>query len=270
MKKLLFWAVFAVIAHGYSCSFAQMSLSQREIKKRVDPQKEAVSEPLVVQNLSRSDIRVKIYFEDVVFESSYDGVKGFVPTVSGKDSCAGWVHVQPAEMMLKAQEKGEVVYSVKAPQGGQKACSGALIFERLPLDAAGQADAGVNIISRSACLFFLEATDAVRQAGLRDVSSAHNAIEGHLVNSGDAFLSGPAAYYVLDEKSVVVDRGDVKKLYLPPGAKAAISFKVDPKIPDGRYVLVVTLDAGEGAMLTSEAAFEKDAAGGIRILREGA
>lgn len=270
MKRLLFWAVFAVIAHGYSCSFAQMSLSHREVKKRVSPQGEGVSDSLTIQNLSRSDIKVKIYFEDIVFVPTYDDIKGFVPASQEKKSCASWIRVQPAELMLKAQEKGEVTYSVKAPEGGEKSCSAALIFERVPLDAVGDPDADVNIISRSACLFFVETTDAVRHAELRNVDFAQGAVGGYLVNSGNAFLSGSVAYYVLDEQSVVVDRGDVKKIYLPPGAERALSIKLDPKITPGRYVLVVALDAGEAGMLTNEAGFEKDAAGGIKILPKGA
>jgi hypothetical protein len=140
---------------------------------------------------------------------------------------------------------------------------GVLFFEKksAPLSTG----TALDIVTRVGCLFFIESKDSTRKGAIEGLQISADTLSGSFINQGDVVLIPTTTYYIMDEGGMVVDRGEVGKLYLPPGATAPWQFNVPGNLGSGRYSLIINSDLGEGNVVVKEIALAKDASGRITI-----
>ena len=155
---------------------------------------------------------------------------------------------------------------MKIPQDIQGGHYGVLFFEK-GLTSKEEIN-GVRLITRVGCLFFIEAKDKIKKAKVRDLKIiANKRLEGKISNSGNVVFIPEGVYYLMSENSVV-DRGQIKTLYLPPKETGMFTVDLPKKMKAGRYTLVITFDLQDGDSVVKEMDFYNDVSGQIRILEE--
>jgi hypothetical protein len=69
----------------------------------------------------------------------------------------------------------------------------------------------------------------------------------------------------MNAQGVIADRGEVRKLFVPPGETGEFAIALKKDMPAGSYTLVMTSDLEEGDVLVKEIDFKKTAAGTLSI-----
>ena len=265
MKKLYLLFISLVICLSfYSLTYAQVIADKREMKLTIEPGQK-FSDTITVENTSNKDITVKAYLEDVGYESPYNELKCCSPLGSTSYSSGKWVSITPDLFIIPKKAKQTITYNVNVPNNAKGGYYNILFLEVTPNTAVG--DKGISLVTRSGFPFFLETKDKKRSGKIEDISIAQDSIKGYLINSGNVILITQGTFYIMDEKGIVSDRGDIAKFYLPPEAKAPFTIKLSNQITKGKYTVVINFDLEEGKTLVKEVDFSKDASGEIKILK---
>ncbi len=241
---------------------AQLFLEEGKVSLAVSPG-ERIDKSLVLHNTSAQNADVKVYWEDFQYTAPYEGTKDFLPAGTAAASASTWVTYAPREFTIPPFGIQKIDYSIAVPQDDKGGHYGVLFFEKS--SAPAQNEKGLTIITRVGCLFFLEAKDRAKTAVLEDLNSTSSAVTGHFNNKSDAILIPRITYYFMQEGELVVDRGELKKLYVPPGASASWSIPLSKDLSAGHYTLVVNADLDEGDVVVQEVGFIKDASGKLTI-----
>lgn len=219
---------------------------------------QAISDSMMVHNTSNQGVKVKAYWEDFTYQPPFDGTKKFLPAGSAKDSMSSWVSFSPQEFTLAPFAKQAIAYVIKVPEDFKGGHYGVMFFERQDDNQPMVDEAtGVRIVTRVGSLFFLVPENKDKSAAIENLNLSGGQLTGDLQNQGDVILIPSATFYVLDPEGMVVDRGEVQSLYLPPGEKGNFTVQLKDDLPAGQYTVVFTFDLQDGDVLVKEVDFEK-------------
>jgi hypothetical protein len=243
MKKFSLLGIAAAGVLFASSAFGQIFIEQGKIKRNVNPGQTLTGE-IGVHNTTNQQAAVRVYWEDFVYVAPFDGSKKFLPAGSTGRSAVEWVQFTDKEFVLPAFGKKRVKYSIRIPDDARGGYYGVLFFE----DAGEkrQVETGVRLVSRVGSLFFLETNDRKKITKVSDVRADDGKIKGTITNQGNAIVLAKGIYYVMSADGFVADRGELKKVYLPPSEKADVVIPVAPELQAGRYSVVLTFDLEEG------------------------
>jgi hypothetical protein len=224
---------------------------------------ERVEKSINVDNTSGEGQNVKVYWEDFQYQPPYDGTKSFLPAGTAPRSASQWVTCSPQEFHLDSFGKQRVDCIITIPAQIDGGYYGVLFFEKE--EAPAKEQIGVNIVTRVGSLFFIEPKDKVKKAVIQDIKLVANALVGQFVNQGNVVLVPRMTYYVLDEGGMVANRGEAKKLYVPPGASAVWEIPLPENLGTGRHTFVVNCDLEEGDVVVKEIDLAGDSSGNLTI-----
>ena len=241
---------------------AQLFLEQGKVNITVS-NGEHTNGSLLIHNTSSEKANIKVYWEDFEYKAPYDGTKEFLPAGTAPASASSWVSFSPQVFTMPAFGQQKIDYTVTAPAQVQGGHYGVLFFERssdLPTS-----DAGVTLVTRVGCLFFIEPKDKKKKAVLQDIGVKPEGITANFVNQGDVILIPHTTYYIMQQDGLVSLRGESKKLYVPPGVSAPLAISLKKKLSQGNYTLVVNCDLEEGDVVIKEIGLAVDASGQLTV-----
>lgn len=270
MKRLLFFGAITVSLTFVSQSFAQVRLESRLVQLEGIPGKK-ITESIAVENTSDMEITLKAYTQDFTYAAPFDGTKQVLPASSHPRSCADWITVTPMVFKLTPHSMQKVQYTIAVPEEAKGGYWAALFFERkvsvaLPSDGK-KVSAGVGLSLSMGCSIIVETPEKDKTARIENLSIYEKNIKGDFLNLGNVILATSGTFDIINEKGKVLERGKVKKLYLPPGEKAPFTVNLPEKTPQGNHTLVINFDLGEGDLLLKEVDFAKDETKGLKILQ---
>src|SRR3989339_114736 len=266
MRTKIFYVVLLLMFAGFliTCnSFAQVMIEDGKVVLSLKPG-QSIMNDLNLYNTTDKAVKIKVYWEDFEYQPPFDGSKKFLTAGTSKYSCSNWVKYSPFELEFPPFGKKKVSYVVNPPEDLKGGYYGVLFFE----NAHTQTDSstGINIVSRVGSLFFLESENKVIKARIDNYSIAGNVLKSNFTNEGDVIIIPEGVFYILDSNSIVVDRGDIAKVYLPPKETAVYSFGFADNLSFGKYTIVMTVELPEGEVLVREVDFEKSSDSTFKIL----
>jgi hypothetical protein len=262
MKRSVFFLTGCLFLFLGPPVFAQLILDKREIKLEVKPG-EVVSGVITVSNPSDKEATLNTLTQDFAYKSPYLGFKTVLPMGTTPYSCAKWITVATPVFMVPAKGKQEVSYAIKVPADARGGYYAVLFFEKG--EGAITGEKGVGIRELAGCAFFLETTDKEKHAKIENIAVGEEGLQGKLSNAGDCVLILEGSFYIMDNKGMVADRGQIQKYYLPPQEEVPFVIKVSDRVPVGTYTLVINFDSQETGALIKEVDFSKDKAGKLNI-----
>lgn len=253
MKKIVVF-LFLFFVFIASRASAQVFIEQGKINLTVHPG-EKINDVVTVNNTSNKEVKVKIYWEDFSYQSPFEGTKKFSPAGTSADSLARWIEFSPHDFVLLPFAKNNISYTLNVPEDAKGGYYGVLFVEPENKELSG--DKGVKIITRVGCLFFVETADRVKRASAEELAFDGCRLTGKLRNESNVIILPQATYYVMDREGGVVDRGELKKYYIPPGEVADIDVAPND-LNIGDYTLVLTIDLQDGDVVVKEIDFTKN------------
>jgi len=259
--KIMFMALSAVgllTAEAH----AQLFLEQGKITVSVSPG-DHTNGTLLIHNTSSDVANIKVYWEDFEYKAPYDGSKDFLPAGTAPASASQWVAFSPQTFTLPAFGRQKIEYTISVPSTIQEGHYGVLFFERSsdPLSS----DAGLSLVTRVGCLFFIEPKNKSKKADLQNIAVKGNGITANFLNQANVILIPRTTYYIMQDDGLVTLRGEAKKLYVPIGATAPLEIPLKKELKPGHYTLVVNSDLEEGDVVVKEIDLAVDAAGQLTI-----
>ncbi len=262
MKRVIFLVLGLILSLNIS-AFAQIKLDKYQVKADISSG-EVIKGSIVVENTSAENITVKVYPLDFVYLPPFEGGKDVRPLGATSYSCGKWITASLNNFVLSPKGKQTVGYTIKAPENIKGGYYGVLFFEKGSVGSSG----GVGVILKIGCSFFLEAQDKLREINIADTAIDKDTIKGKIFNSGNVILISDSAYYLMDEKGTILNKGKVReKFYLPLGEKVPFTVKVPNQLAAGSYTLVMNFDLEGRGALVKELDFSKDEAGKFGALK---
>lgn len=259
-RIILLVVVFACF-FGKAAS-AQLFLEEGKVVLAVEPG-ERVNKSITVANTTDKEINVKAYWQDFDYQAPYEGAKAFTPEGTSKYTAAKMVSYSPLTFKLPGFGKQKIEYSINVPADAKGGYYGVLFVERQPDPM--EAQMGLSIVTRVGSLFFIETKDRIKQSDIDNVQVKADKITGIFNNRGNVILIPKMTYNVFDKEGLVADRGELKKLYVPPGASANWEMTVPKTLQAGQFSVVINTDLDEGDVIVTEISFSIDAAGHLKI-----
>ncbi len=219
---------------------------------------------MIIHNTSSEQGTIKVYWEDFEYKAPYDGAKNFLPAGTGPGSASQWVSFSPQVFTLPAMGQQTVAYTVSVPASVQGGHYGVLFFERSS-DALKYGKEDVTIVTRVGCLFFIESKDKNKKAALQNITLKTENVSADFINQGDVVLIPRTTFYIMQDDGMVMSRGEINNLYVPPGASAPFEIPLKQKLKAGKYTLVVNCDLGDGDVVVKEIGMAVDAASQLSI-----
>lgn len=241
---------------------AQFFLEQGKVSLAVSSG-ERMTKTFAIHNTTSESVPVRVYWEDFDYQPPYDGSKIFLPAGTGKSSASTWINYSPSEFTIPAFGKQTIDYVVSIPSELDGGHYGVMFFERSgdPIRDA----TGVQVVTRVGSLFFIEPKDAVKKAAVNDIKTFDEKLTGNFLNQCQVVLIPRMTYYIMDQDGLVSDRGEVKKIYVPPGASAGWELPLSKTLGAGRFTLVLNTDLEGGDAVVKEVDLLKDASGNVSI-----
>ena len=253
-----------LIVCGSNTAYAQLMINKGKITIDIQSQ-ETYMGSLTVHNSSNQSLQVRVYMEDFRYEAPYEGTKEFFPSGTRSDSCGEWFTFSPQEFSLPAFSSRDISYAVKVPPVVKGGYYGVMFFETSP-GRLKDAQMDLTLVQRIGCLFFLETIDKTKRMSLANLVLDQNAVAGTISNHGDIILVANGVFYIMDSSGIVVDRGDIPALYIPPGIEGEFQSGFSSTLPAGIYTMVLTFDLEDGAVLVKEIDFRKEGFGQVTVL----
>lgn len=232
---------------------AQILMEKSKVNLTVAPG-ETVVDHINLHNTGEITKSIKIYWEDFEYIHPFNGKKTFLPPGTSQYSMSDWITYAPIEVTIPPKSKKKIDFTINVPIDAVGGHYGVLFFEDIPTGGTGS-NVGVSIITRLGSLFYIDSTNKDKSATIEDIKVYDDEFVGKFLNQGNIFMIPKGVYYVMDKDGLVVTRGEVGKIYLPPSAKTSFSVSLaDVKRP-GEYMLVLTFDLDEGDSVVSEIDF---------------
>jgi hypothetical protein len=225
---------------------------------------ERLNGTLLLHNTSASVASVRVYWEDFQYKPPYDGGKNFLPAGTTPDSASQWVTFAPQNFSIPPYGQQNIQYTVTVPPTINEGHYGVLFFERSS-DALGSDMGGVTLVTRVGCLFFVEPRTKSKKAAIEGVAAKGHGLAAAFVNQGNVIMIPRTTYYVMRNDGMVLLRGEAKKLYVPPGARAPFDVVLNKKLDPGQYSMVINSDLGDGDVVVKEIELTVDAAGELTV-----
>lgn len=242
---------------------AAIFIEQGKVVHKVVPGSKLTGE-VTVHNTGNEPEKVKIYWEDFEYSEPYNGSKNFMPAGSSPVTFVSWIRFTPMQLDLPPFGKADISYIIDTPEDFIGGRYGVMFFE--PVDPQIDPKTGMNIVSRVGSLFFLESSDKSKSAALSNVELTDTGFMADFQNRGDVVQIPDGTYYVMDSDGVAVDRGDVPKVYVPPGKTAKYKFDFNNDFAAGRYTIILTVDLQEQDVIVKEIDFQKDPDSRVTVL----
>ena len=245
-------------------AYAQLLLEQGKVSLKVRaPQ--TIADKIVINNTSDQEVPVRAYWEDFEYIAPYDGSKDFKPMGTFPSSLGKMASFAPQEFTLPPFGKKEISYTIRVPSDAQGGYHGVLFFENG--NSTVDSNSGLRIVLRVGCLFFIETENSRKQGEVRQISLTRSQLEGVIANTGETILIPQGTFYTMDQDGLVVDRGEISPMYIPPQAQASFSSSIQEDIPAGTYTLILTLDLEGGDTLVKEIDFQKESDSQLTVLK---
>jgi hypothetical protein len=264
MKKFVVFLSLVLLLSWNCSAFAQIALGKYRERVDIAPG-QTVKGEITLNNRSDKLIFLKAYLKDIKFVKPFDGKKDILPAGSTAYSISKWIKISPESFNIPANGKQVVTYTINVPEEAKGGYYGTIYFEK---SASGKVESNASIglsISWGYTLF-LETKDKIKEAAIEGVSFVKNAIQGDIFNTGNVLLVSAPTFYVMDEKNIVLGRGTLQDFFLPPGEKTVFKAEISPKIPQGKYALILNFDFGGVAPLVKEINFSRTESGEVQIL----
>ncbi|MDE1920416.1 MAG: hypothetical protein KGJ09_02200 [Candidatus Omnitrophica bacterium] len=246
----------------FSCGEARAQLFLEEGKKVFAVSGgEHLSGYLLIHNTSADPAHLKVYWEDFKYVPPYDGSKKFLPEGTAPDSAGPWVTFSPQEFDIPSFGRQKVDYIIHVPTVIKEGHYGVLFFERSGTKLGGN-EAGLTIVTRVGCLFFIEPKNKNKDASIQNISIKDSNLTANFTNQGNVILIPHTTYYILQNDGTVLLRGDANKLYVPPGASAQMVIPLK-QLKEGNYTLVINADLQEGDVVVKQVGLVVDPSGQI-------
>jgi len=242
---------------------AQIFLEDGKIEHDVTPG-ENIAGKLTLHNTSDRSESVKVYWEDFDYKPPFDGSKEFLPRGTSDTSISDWVNVSFRTLTLGPHSSKTISYTINVPEELRYGHQGVLFFESAAIEAKGEK--GLSIISRIGCLFFIEPKNKSIKAGIENFRFGDKELTGDFTNHGNVILIPDGTFYVINQEGFVFDRGQIKKIYLPPDKTADYSLTFNRDLDPGAYTLVMTVAMKDDNVLVKEIDFEKNYPSGFKII----
>ncbi len=262
MNNRIISIVFVLLAAFAQTAKAQLFLEEGKVSLAVAGG-DRINKSLVIANTSSEAVNVRIYWEDFEYKPPYEGTKTFMPAGTSVLSASRWVSFTPQTISLPAFGKQKIDYTISVPGVMDKGYYGVLFFEQTGTNLKDAS--GLNIITRVGCLFFIDPKDKLKRAVVDQLKINANEIVGNFTNQGNVIMIPRMVYYIMDEGGLVKDRGELKKLYVPPGQNAAWTLPLPTTLGQGKYSLVLNSDLGDEDVLVKEIEVVKDLSGQLSI-----
>jgi hypothetical protein len=266
MRKVFNLSVFFLFfcCFGLVHAYGQILLENGKVSLSFQPGQTFTGKVKII-NTTDKKVIAKAYFEDFSYIPPFDGSKQFSFFGTLPYSFAGLVSFFPEEILLPPFGREEVSYTFRAPEDPEDGYYGVLFFENR--EEQKDANTGLNIVTRVGSLFFLEKVDALRQMDISGFLVRRNKIQGTIKNKSQIILIPNGIFYIMNSEGMVVDRGEVEALYLPPDEEAPFLMNIDEDLIVGTYTLILTFDLGEGNVFVNEIDLEKTKERSLRILQ---
>ncbi len=233
---------------------AQVLLEEGKIKLSVIPG-ENIAGKLTLHNTSDQNVKMKVYWEDFVYKPPFDGSKDFLPKGTTEHSVANWINVPARTLTFGPYAKKTVSYSINVPDHIQKGHHGVLFFEKESVEVQGTK--GLNVVTRVGCLFFIEPKNKSKKADITNFRFNGKEFIADFANQGSVVLIPDGTFYIIDQEGMVFDRGEINKIYLPPGETGEYKMAFHRDLDPGLYTLVMTVGLEDDDVLVKEIDFKK-------------
>ncbi len=254
---LAFTALLAGTAH------AQLLVEQGKLVMTVSGG-ERINQIITVHNTTNEEQRVKVYWEDFEYQPPYGGEKTFFPVGTGiATSAASMVSFPAQEFILPPLSKKDIECIVTVPADFNAGRYGVMFFERT--SEPYKDSTGMSIITRVGSLFFIEPKGIEKKADLKNLKQDVATLTGEFHNMSSVILIPQITYYIMSADGLVVDRGEIKKLYVPSGVSANWTIPLPATLDPGDYSMVINADYEEGNVVVKEVGLTKDASGALTI-----
>lgn len=246
-------------------------INKSKIRLSIAPGKAEYGD-IIVENQSSEPRSMRVYLSDWDYLPAADGTKEFLPIGSTPLSSAAWISFSPAEFTLPPFSKQKIDYSVKVPANASGGYYAALFFESIfgkAQPAKEGMQVGMNLVIRIATLFYIDVEGTVKRAALidnlsfkKDVQNSRYSIGLDFRNTGNVDISAGGTFHIMDDKGMVIARGEFNNIYTFPAANAKLVATLKEGLPEGKYDLVFTLNLGKaleeanigrGPIITKEA-----------------
>ncbi|MDD5070560.1 MAG: hypothetical protein PHV17_07495 [Candidatus Omnitrophica bacterium] len=218
---------------------------------------------VTVENPTTEKVSVRMYLEDFVYVAPFDGEKEFFPPGTTEYSLSDWLSLSPVEFELDPLEKQAVNFTIRPDRPVDKVHCGVLFSETdIGGDPADQG--GVEIRGRLGTLIFVEPEQLKESVLFDDVVADSNRLSAKISNNGNTFLYLKGSYFVFNEQDEVLDRNQLKEVYLLPKDRTDVSIDLSGLLI-GSYTMVLTFDMGFGTAKVSEIDFLVSSDGGITV-----
>ncbi len=261
MKKHIFKKsvviLFFLFLVGFLTSASAVDLpdiNKSKIRCSIAPGKAEYGE-IIVENQSSEPRSMRVYLSDWDYLPAADGTKEFLPISSTPLSSAAWISFSPAEFTLPPFSKQKIDYSIKVPIGASGGYYAALFFESIFAKAQAPKEGmqvGMNLVIRIATLFYIDVEGTVKRTALidnllfkKDAQDAKYTIELDFLNTGNVDIKAGGTFHIIDDKGMVIARGELNDTYTFPEARAKLAATLKESLPKGEYDLVFTIDLGK-------------------------
>jgi len=237
---------------------AQLVMEKSRIEETVKPG-DTLVDSITLHNKSDEPMALSVYWQDFDYLPPFDGQKKFTPAGTSQYTMSSWIAFSPDELTIPPHGKKDVNFTIKVPSDAVGGHYGVLFFER---GSRQKKDVtGVNIVTRLGALFFIESTNKNKSAAIKNIEIKEKALKGVFENKGNIIFFPRGIYYIMDHEGMVLSRGEVKKIYLPPGNEAPFSIDLSDELKEGEYTLVLTFDLNEGNSVVKEVDLKKVSSG---------
>jgi len=210
---------------------------------------------ITVTNPDPVPAAVRVYLEDFEYTAPYIGPKKFLPAGSSPRTIASMVSYEPDIFTVPAGGKQVVTVSILPREEIDTVRCGVLFFESGLLTTPGAAE-NTSVMAKLGALIFLEPHKQQRALAFTGAESkAKYTINTTVLNSGNTLAQPKVSFYVMNNDSVVVQRGVDKDRYLMPGDKAELSLVLEKDLPAGDYFMVINASMEEGGSGVHEIEF---------------
>lgn len=267
-SRFLLFVIFLVLF----CATPAWSLTLRITNPKVfisAKPGDTVSGKLRVENPTAEPVKIHVEVQDWRY-ASYDGSKNFFPAGTFHSSCSDWISYAPVNFVLEPYGKQEISYTVKIPENTEGGYFSVMFFQ----SDLGQGDGGdgvsVSVVGRIGSLFYVDIEGTANRVAeidnIRIENFSNNFLfQANFMNKGNTYINAKGSVVVLDQDNMVKIRQEINNIYTLPTDTALIDASVAEGLPQGKYLLVLTLDIEqEKTPWVREVGFEIDSMGSVR------
>lgn len=262
-KVLIFTGI--ILATVYGSAEAQIYLDKGKFEVAVEPG-QYIADKVVISNSTDHKRKVKVYMEDYEYISPFDGQKSFHKAGLLANSDALWVSLSHREVEIEPLGQAIVTFTINVPEGIKGGYYGAMIFENVPLEEVVPTGTGIALITRIGMMVNLEVNGFPEQLGLGEFKMEDGQLKFLVTNLGEISVKSEGKFYIMDQEGQVVDRGDVRKFFLPATQKSEAAIDIKPDVPPGRHTIVLTMNLRNGETIIREIDFEKTSLGDLKMI----